>query len=452
MNENEAKLKVVEAGIKLVESGLIARTWGNVSCRISKSHFVITPSGRDYLTITPADIVLVRIDDLSYTGEVKPSGEKAVHAEIYKGRPDINFVIHTHQENASVISTLGLDAIEVETKTEAEAEAEAETETEIKSEYNFIGNKIICADYGLPGTKKLQRAVAAALVKSTGNAIIMKNHGVVCFGIDDLTAFQTAIELEKASQQFILNQLLKVMPEASTEIEAMRSFIKENFNSENVTRKVDAIKTEEDAKTKPKSTYKTEETHGYMSERIINGFILKDNLGNSIEVEINQVTQDREFDQINQTNLPVKTDQSMSDMMLIHRAIYLKNPKINFIVYSKTPYCLAFSETNLTLLPYVDDFAQIIGTKVKTVSTWPQGIANALSQASAVFIQGHGALCSGETFGDALAVQMILEKNCKAKITGLIFGKGKPLNALDTHLMRIVYLKKYAKQIESKSV
>jgi ribulose-5-phosphate 4-epimerase/fuculose-1-phosphate aldolase len=46
MNELKAKQKVVDAGIRLVESGLIARTWGNVSCRISDTHFVITPSGQ----------------------------------------------------------------------------------------------------------------------------------------------------------------------------------------------------------------------------------------------------------------------------------------------------------------------------------------------------------------------------------------------------------------------
>lgn len=441
MNENEAKIKVVEAGIKLVESGLIARTWGNVSCRISESHFVITPSGRDYLTITTEDIVLVRIDDLSYTGEVKPSGEKAVHAEIYKGRPDINFVIHTHQENASVISTLGLDEIEVEAKpkTEIKSEIKSEIKTEIKTEtktetisdINFLGNKIICAEYGLPGTKKLKRAVAAALARSSGNAIIMKNHGAVCFGIDDHSAFQTAVELEKASQQFIVNQFLKVIPEASTEIKAMRNFIKEKVKSDNAAKIVD--------------------TDGYMSERTINGFLLKDAQGNVAKVEFNQINQTHEFAQINKSDQNVKTDHTMQDMISIHKAIYLKNPSINFIVYSKSPYSLAFSETNLTLLPYVDDFAQIIGTKVETVSTWPQEIAKALSRSSAVFIQGHGALCTGETLGDALAVQMILEKNSKAKITGLIIGSGKPLNTFDTHLMRFVYLKKYAKQIASKS-
>ena len=62
----EAKKLVVEAGKKLLETGLIARTWGNVSARISDTQFVITPSGRAYDTLTPEEVVVVNIDDCSH--------------------------------------------------------------------------------------------------------------------------------------------------------------------------------------------------------------------------------------------------------------------------------------------------------------------------------------------------------------------------------------------------
>lgn len=105
----QAKELVVRAGKQLVESGLIARTWGNVSCRVSDTQFVITPSGRAYETLTPEEIVLVNIADLSYDGDVKPSSEKGIHASAYQLRPEVNFVIHTHQVNASIVSPLGFD-------------------------------------------------------------------------------------------------------------------------------------------------------------------------------------------------------------------------------------------------------------------------------------------------------------------------------------------------------
>ena len=69
----EAKKLVVEAGKKLIETGLIARTWGNVSARISDTQFAITPSGRAYEDLTPEEIVIVNIEDCEYDGEIKPS-------------------------------------------------------------------------------------------------------------------------------------------------------------------------------------------------------------------------------------------------------------------------------------------------------------------------------------------------------------------------------------------
>ena len=72
----EAKQAVIEAGHILLETGLIARTWGNVGARISDTQFVITPSGKPYETLTPDDIVVVNIADCGYEGDVKPSSEK----------------------------------------------------------------------------------------------------------------------------------------------------------------------------------------------------------------------------------------------------------------------------------------------------------------------------------------------------------------------------------------
>ncbi len=98
----EAKNLVIRAGHELLKAGLIVRTWGNISCRINEAQFVITPSGKAYDTLTPDDIVLVNIADLTYDGDVKPSSEKGIHASCYELRPDVNFVIHTHQIFKSV--------------------------------------------------------------------------------------------------------------------------------------------------------------------------------------------------------------------------------------------------------------------------------------------------------------------------------------------------------------
>ena len=80
---DKAKRAVIQAGRKLVEKGLAARTWGNISMRISDTQFVITPSGLPYDTLTEDKIVTVNIRDVSYEGHVKPSSEAGIHADVY---------------------------------------------------------------------------------------------------------------------------------------------------------------------------------------------------------------------------------------------------------------------------------------------------------------------------------------------------------------------------------
>ena len=158
----EAKRIVVEAGKQLVATGLIARTWGNVSCKVSDTQFVITPSGRAYESLTEDDIVLVNMEDLSYEGDIKPSSEKGIHAQCYLHKPEIGFVIHTHQANASVVSALGCDINNIEGYSK-----------------EIVGDNITVSSYGLPGTGKLRKGVIKALERSDSKAIILKHHGAV---------------------------------------------------------------------------------------------------------------------------------------------------------------------------------------------------------------------------------------------------------------------------------
>ncbi len=184
MEIQQAKEQVVLAGIELVRTGLIARTWGNVSCRIDGSSFAVTPSGRAYETLTPKEIVLCRTADASYEGEIKPSSERGAHALVYRTYPHAGFVIHTHQLWASAISACGLNSITAEG-------------------FPLLGDRIPVAAYGLPGTKKLRAGVAQALKETGGNAIIMAHHGALCFGRDYEEAFLAAQQLEQACEAYV---------------------------------------------------------------------------------------------------------------------------------------------------------------------------------------------------------------------------------------------------------
>jgi len=171
-NETKARDLVIKAGHELIEKKLIARTWGNISARISDTEFVITPSGRSYEDLKPEELVKVSISDCSYEGDIKPSSEKGIHADVYGARPDVDFVIHTHQLYATAVSVEGKD-------------------TEFA----------LCAGYGLPGTKSLRKKVTSAINRDTSkNVILMQRHGALCLGASYEDAFENADRLEEQSK------------------------------------------------------------------------------------------------------------------------------------------------------------------------------------------------------------------------------------------------------------
>lgn len=175
--ELEARELVAEAGRKLLEKGLVARTWGNISARVSDTHFIITPSGMAYDTMKPQQLVLVDGRDGSWEGDRKPSSEKGIHADAYRLRPEVSFVIHTHQDMASVLGVAGMDLV---------------------TGHPLLGGRVPCAAYGLPSTDQLRQAVAREMEDwPRSPAILLRHHGAVCLGQSMDHAFAVAEALEE---------------------------------------------------------------------------------------------------------------------------------------------------------------------------------------------------------------------------------------------------------------
>ncbi|MDD6043457.1 MAG: class II aldolase/adducin family protein [Eubacteriaceae bacterium] len=183
MTAEEAKLRqsLVDFGNKLVETGLVQGTWGNLSVRLDDRYMLVTPSGLDYARLTAGDIVKVEIETLEYEGNLKPTSEKGIHASIYKLRDDVGAVIHTHSKYCSVF-----------------AAARKDLEIQGSAEETF-GKLVKCADYALPGTKSLKKNTAKAFGQSMG--CIMANHGMVCGGRDIQEAFDNCRMLEGYAEQ-----------------------------------------------------------------------------------------------------------------------------------------------------------------------------------------------------------------------------------------------------------
>ena len=405
IEKRKAQELVVKAGLELMESGLIARTWGNVSARISDNVFVITPSGIPYEKLTPDDIVEVTIDELAYDENgLKPSSEKGVHAAAYKHHPEVDFVIHTHQIAASALSVTGQD-VPVSGK-----------------EQEVLGPVVPNAAYGMPSTGKLKKAVEAAIeVNPDSKAFLMRHHGTVCLGKDYEDAFKVVNTLEDYCKKVMAQTIAAV-----------------GSNDKLTDADLAAVYT---AAVVPEENRDIPLTDLGSSVRDGDTFTLFVEGGEKFECSV-------------ETGKGV--DGIAPRISELHAEIY-KNTDDIIIRNYQTPEAVALSKNGEPEKAYLDDFTQIAGTTVQNCSWDPTSyrtdaveIGKSASGRNAVLIKGQGALCTGTNPYDADAVKLVLEKEAIAAMYAqLVLGTG-PLSAPDRFIQRLIYKVKYSKQADKK--
>ena len=399
----EAKELVVKAGKELIEKGLIARTWGNVSARISETQFVITPSGRAYEDLTPEEIVVVNIDDCSYEGEIKPSSEKGVHAAAYRHHPTVDFVIHTHQKAATIVSITGM------------------TITNVYDEFRgVLGDTVPCAAYAMSTTDSLRKKVEMSIMTNpNARAIMMMHHGTICMGDSYEHAFALAENLEKCCEKVIKDNYLRhSWAKTYSDDDKRAYFLKKNG-----------------AQFMP-------DTICDLGSSVRNGKTFTLTVGGeTVDVDV---------------ETGVGINGIAPKIEKIHRAIY-NTEDCTIIRHLTSKDVVAVSCTGDDMIPMIDDFAQIVGVDVKNCP-WIEGdtdecakeIGKAIDNRNAVLIQGNGALVTGNNEGDMEALDIIMNKGCQAVIDVDIFNRAHYVPKLECFLMRTVYLAKYSKKIDEK--
>lgn len=210
MEESKARRLLVDTGRELLITGLVARTWGNISCRLDTDSIVITPSGLDYTKTAEEDIVKVNLETGEWQGIHKPSGEKRVHIAAYQTFPEVNFVIHTHQTYASALGLVGFLHLDI-----------------TKEEKERLGG-IMQAKYGLPGTKKLTNAVRVAL-KTGAKVVLMSNHGVLICGDTQEETMSKAMLLEDICKRSIKGSFEVTQEICDKDAEALLRKVREKF-------------------------------------------------------------------------------------------------------------------------------------------------------------------------------------------------------------------------------
>jgi L-fuculose-phosphate aldolase len=188
---------VLNACREMVGSNLTVGSWGNISLRCGDGNIVITPSGTNYEKSRPEDMVITDINGKVIDGKMAPSSERLMHYAIYKKRPDVMAIVHTHSIYSSVLSVTD-ERIPPITEDTA----------------MLLGNGVNVSEYSLTGTQELADKVVRGL--DTNNATIMKNHGAVAVGSNMDRAVTAAQVLEKSAHIFILAKFagkVNVLPE-----------------------------------------------------------------------------------------------------------------------------------------------------------------------------------------------------------------------------------------------
>jgi len=168
---------IVEMGKKLLASGLVEGTGGNCSiCVDPGKTFLISPSGMDYNTISPEDVVLLGWNGNVLEGERTPSSEWELHREAYNVRVEARGVVHTHSAYAAAFSCLGKDLPPVHYL------------------IGYAGTSVPWTPYALFGSPELARNAAPGLKKS--RAVLLAHHGVLAVGESLEKAYVTAEAVE----------------------------------------------------------------------------------------------------------------------------------------------------------------------------------------------------------------------------------------------------------------
>jgi L-fuculose-phosphate aldolase len=196
------KLAVLQCAQWLSEHeffGSVTGTGGNVSTRVTDKSIAITPSTIVYSELTPDDICIIDFDLNRIEGDLDPSVESAMHLGIYRKRPDVGAVVHTHQTFASVFALINKPI------------------PALFDEITFnIGPVVDIIPYALSGTPELVKQVVSKLDNQC-HCYVLQNHGALCLGQTIDKARLNAELLEKAARIYYYSLLsgddIRILPD-----------------------------------------------------------------------------------------------------------------------------------------------------------------------------------------------------------------------------------------------
>ena len=215
-SEADVRRQIIEAGGYLAYRGLIVAGAGNISVRVSAERVLITPAGKRKGNLTADELIAVdllarRLDP----ADGRPSSELGIHLCVYNQRPDILACVHAHPPYAVACSVAGISLA-----------------VPVLPEIVAVVGEIATAEYATPSTPEVAASISPLLAR--GDAIILKNHGVLTIGPDLESALNKMEMVEHLAQVvFLASQIGRVDNLTAAQAEKMRRIADHGDNSLN---------------------------------------------------------------------------------------------------------------------------------------------------------------------------------------------------------------------------
>jgi len=172
---------------KLVESGLVVGTGGNLSMRDGE-YMYISPSGFDLQDIREKNWVQVNLETGKVLSQLKPSSEIEMHLECFRKNQKVKAILHAHPTYSVAVASTGQNI------------------PPMFPDFPAMIKNISYIDYIIPTTKLLAEAVADVI--SSSQSIVMRNHGVLTVGSTMKEAYFYMQLIEEAAKVYAVSQMI----------------------------------------------------------------------------------------------------------------------------------------------------------------------------------------------------------------------------------------------------
>ena len=188
-NESQLRAGIVEIGRYAWQKGWVAANDGNISVRLDENHILCTPTGISKGMMKPEDLIVCDLAGTKVSGRRERTSEIMMHCTVYEMRQDIGSVVHFHPPYATGFAVAGRALNEA-----------------ILPEVILLLGCVPLAAYGLPGTPALSDTLKPYI--PAYDAILMGNHGVVCYASDLWKAYFRMETVEHTARIALVAEML----------------------------------------------------------------------------------------------------------------------------------------------------------------------------------------------------------------------------------------------------